>query len=616
MAQDEQEQQYNHHPDADEQQAPEPQEKHEEPNDDSEADEQQPQNETAEDKEEPTPQPVITSQHVNTGKKNWLHFFKTKWGIALLVVVGVLLIGGLLTAIPVTRYGILGNFIHKDTTVSVVDSKTGKPVTAADVSLPGATAQTDKNGSVTLRNVPVGQYTLTIKKRYYKDASQSVTVPILSAASFGQVKLEATGRQVPVTITNKISGQPLAKVTISVLGTSAITDDQGKATIVVPANTTTVKATLKADGYNDNSVDVAVVEQIDPKNSFTLTPAGKVYFLSNRTGTINVMSANLDGSGTQVAVQGTGKEDIYNTLFVASRDWKYAALIARRTDDPNPQLYLLDTSNNKLSLVDQGNVDISVVGWSKQNFVYVVTRHDILSSQPKHQALKSFNAATSKISTLDESDGATTPYGDITENITSYNTYLTDDGVDYFKIWQSNNYYALQNRKTALYSIGLDGANKRTIKEFALGQGSFTLGARLNAPNQIYFTTNLYVYSLPPQTTTGYFKYQAGENVADITSDEFNRPGHTSIASPSGQKTFWNEQRDGKSSLIIGDANAAQGKEIAAMTDFSAYGWYSDSYVLVSKDRGQLYILPDLTTDASKAVKIADYYNGYGYGSY
>jgi hypothetical protein len=77
--------------------------------------------------------------------------------------------------------------------------------------------------------------------------------------------------------------------------------------------------------------------------------------------------------------------------------------------------------------------------------------------------------------------------------------------------------------------------------------------------------------------------------------------------------------RDGKNALFIGDTNAGNKKQIASLSEYSPYGWYSDSYVLVSKTSSQLYIMSP-TNPNEPPLKITDYYKpaqtfqGYGYG--
>ena len=93
------------------------------------------------------------------------------------------------------------------------------------------------------------------------------------------------------------------------------------------------QGTVAADGYNVATITASTNAKNDQPVSVKLTPAGKVYFLSKRTGTINVMAANFDGSEQAVVLQGTGKELDNETSLLPSPDWKTLALIARRDAD-------------------------------------------------------------------------------------------------------------------------------------------------------------------------------------------------------------------------------------------------------------------------------------------
>jgi hypothetical protein len=57
---------------------------------------------------------------------------------------------------------------------------------------------------------------------------------------------------------------------------------------------------------------------------------------------------------------------------------------------------------------------------------------------------------------------------------------------------------------------------------------------------------------------------------------------------------------------------------IASSSDFTPYGWFTDGYILVSKDSSELYI--QTAEKGAKPLKITDYhkpdteFEGYGYG--
>ncbi|HKX73206.1 MAG TPA: carboxypeptidase-like regulatory domain-containing protein [Candidatus Saccharimonadales bacterium] len=545
-------------------------------------------------------------------KKSLKEFFKTKKGkITLASAVGVILIVIALFAVPLTRYAILGGFIRKDVSLNVIDSKTGKPVSDAEVSVPGTTGRTDKDGKATLSQVAVGQYKLTIKKKYHKDTSVDVTVPILSAANAGQQKLEATGRQVPVSVKNKLSGGILSKVTITAGESTAITDDKGEAVLVMPADVSTVKASLKAEGYNELAAEITVTEQKDDKNTFAMTSAGKVYFLSKRTGKINVMKSDLDGTNQQVVVQATGKESESGTVLLASRDWKYLLLHARRDSD-QPKLYLINTATDQMTVVDEGNASFSLVGWYNHTFVYRVDRDAVKNWQPKKYALKSFDAEANKLLTLDESAGEGSSDLDFRQEFITQIYILDLEGkVVYTKNW--NGHTGGTSKQSSVVSVQPNGANKKTLKAFDLG--TYVTDGVLYEVGEIYYRTY-------QGNANRYYEYEDGaikENTS-IKNEDFSQFYPTWLLSPSSEKTFWYEPRDGKNTLLVGDKNGTEGKEVAKLSDYIPYGWFSDDYLLVSKGGSELYIVSTQNPDFTKAYKLTDYhksniqFNGYGGG--
>src|SRR5205085_4643278 len=116
-----------------------------------------------------------------------------------------------------------------------------------------------------------------------------------------------------------------------------------------------------------------------------------VYFLSKASGKIDIIKTNLDGTDRKTVLAGTGKEDQRNTVLLASKDWKYLALQSRR-DSKLAKLYLIDTSTDKLSTIDEGDADFVLAGWKNHYFIYEVDRNGKNVWETNQQALKSFNA--------------------------------------------------------------------------------------------------------------------------------------------------------------------------------------------------------------------------------
>jgi hypothetical protein len=140
------------------------------------------------------------------------------------------------------------------------------------------------------------------------------------------------------------------------------------------------------------------------------------------------------------------------------------------------------------------------------------------------------------------------------------------------------------------------------------------LNARLYEPDGLYVGWSL------GGGGTQYYDYENGKVSQDtsMTDSQFENLSYaTFLLSPSGNGTFWAEPRDGKNTLLTGDANAQSPKQIVRLSDYNAYGWYTDNYLLVSKNSSELYVMP---VAGGTPLKITDYYkpainyNGYGGG--
>lgn len=522
----------------------------------------------------------------------------------------------ILFAIPATRYTILGLFIKKQVSVVVTDSKTSTPVSSATVTIAGSSTKTDANGKATVK-ARLGQSELTVSKKYYNAASQKYFVGFKSSPPT-KVKLVATGRQVPITVINRITGEPVSNAEIKILNTAAKTDKNGKAIIVLPADSTDNNAAILAKDYNLTKVKVQVTDQVVKQNTFEITPVGSVYFLSNMSGKIDVVKTNLDGSGRQVVLPGTGKEDSASTSLLVSRDWKYAVLKARR-EGSRPSLYLIDTSNNKVTLFDGSNSDFELIGWSGHNFVYNLTSNSIPQSQSGHQALKSYDADKQDLNQLDQSqvEGSPTSYG--YQNLSNF--YVINNVVLYSVQW--NGYdatgagYSLTGKNNAIRGIQSNGQNKKDYQPFA-APGVGYIQSVQSGPQTVLFA----IYNNETSRST-YYQY-ANQSVSatnNVDTADINKIYPTYLVSPSGDQTFWTELRDGKNTLFIGDSNAKNQKQIATLSDYAPYGWFSDKYLLLSKNNSQLFVIPSTGfVDNKPPLKVSDYYKpattftGYGYG--
>jgi hypothetical protein len=555
-------------------------------------------------------------KHLNIkGFFKWYWSWK-KWLIPLTVLILILII----LLIPFTRYGILGLFIKEPYTVTLTDSTTNTAISGAVIKSGNISAVTNAKGKASLK-LSVGHHTLDISKQYYKSSTEHVLVTTSSSKDVQTVQLVATGRQVPIKIVNLITGKGIEGAEIKVLNTESKTDSSGNSVIVVPATSGTENATVNGSGYNNENVKLTVTSNTTSANTFKLTPSGKVYFLSKLTGKIDVDETNLDGSDRQTVLAGTGNESDTDTVLLASRDWKYLALLAKRTPTENPELDLITSSNNQMTNIDEGNATFTPVGWDKDSFIYTVTKNTVMAWQSGQEELKSYNATTKQTTVLDQTTASGTSSNDyVGQSIT--NPYILSNAIVYTKGWNSayspSNIAQVETKSATLNSVQPDGSGKASIKSFAPASGTQvgSLNLTLAYPNVDVLDIDFY-----DGNQDNYFQYKNGQVSQDssLSEDDFysSASDPTYLLSPSGDKTFWSESRDGANTLFVGDAFGNNSNQIATLSPYDSYGWYSDSYLLVSKNSSELYIMP---VSGGTPTKITDYhkpsvtFNGYGGG--
>jgi hypothetical protein len=281
-----------------------------------------------------------TETNMQAPNQSWWARFKTwysnrkKWTVPFSILLFLLVLAG----VPFTRYALAGTVYKKNLTIKVTDSTTHTPVSGATVSASGLKVETNSEGTAIL-HLKVGPHEFDISKKYYQEKIANVTLPMFKEGS-SSFELTAIGRQAKITVSNSIDKTPLENVNIKIAGITAKTDKSGNALVVLPADADEQKAKLSLIGYNDAQVTVKVSGDKIQENAFGLTPSGKIYFLSKLSGKIDVVKTNLDGTGRETVLAGTGKEDKRNTVLLASRDWKYLALLSRRAGG-SPTLYLI-----------------------------------------------------------------------------------------------------------------------------------------------------------------------------------------------------------------------------------------------------------------------------------
>ncbi len=534
-------------------------------------------------------------------ESSWRGLLRSKWTWISVVVILAILFG-----LPASRYRLLGLVIKKEVSITVIDSQNKSPVSDALVSVAGTTLKTDANGKAMVK-AGVGERAMVITKQYYRTTDSNYFVGFKSNPP-ATIKLVATGRLVPITISNIISGKPLANAVIHVLNTTVRTNAEGQARVALPAGALSDNASISLSGYNTKQVSVQVTDLSVTANSFTLTPSGTIYFLSKQSGTIDVVKSNLDGSNRQTVLAGSGNETATTTRLLASSDWHYLVLQADRSGS-GPALYLINTANDQVSEFDSSSATFNLIGWSGHSFVYNLTSTNKDQWQAGYEVIKDYNADQSELNQIDQNlavgSAATYAY----QNFANFS--LVSGALVYDTQWIAQGGYDLVTNSDTIRAFQF---NSQVLKDYQSFPADSTqsIAANRYQPEAVYFAVLNSTSSV-----TSYYQYN-NQNVssASINQTIFNQTNPAYLLSPSGTYSVWSELSNGQDLFFIGSSSATDHKQIAALDNYSPYGWYSDNYVLASNG-SQLYILPASGLAASQQpTLITAYYEPTGSSNY
>lgn len=535
-------------------------------------------------------------EHVPFKVKLW-HFAKSGVGKT---VIGVLLLVIIVLAVPMTRYAFLGLAITKPTTITVVDATTGKPVSQATVHFGRIDGTTDSKGVATLPGLPVGDHDLTVEKKYYATASTDYLVPIFGKAAT-TVKLTATGRVASVTVTNAISGKPLSGATVTIGDTVATADDSGVASIALATKIADQTGTVTMQGFNPVAITVNT-NDMAPQVSAKLVPNGNVFFLSNRTGSYDVMSAALDGSNIKVVLAGTGAEVGNELQLFPSADGSYVAYVARRGNDTQPNVYVITTTTGAVDKV-AGSISPSAIGWIGNAFYFTEFNNNGGQLADKRAQLIAYSADSKQVAMVDAShlEDGSSQYN-YAEQAFGYNFQLVGDRIYYAKCWGYSSYYGgNQNRQASMMAV----VNGKAVplKDVTQNGGAYC-STTATKPDAIYYRV---MYNSDYHSDS--YLYVPGKTVqpTTVTDAQLYNNNYQYLTSPSGKQTFWTETRDGNKVSFIGDASGQNSKQVSG-ADYTAYGWLGDDYVLYSKNGSELYVAA-AGTPLDGAHKITNYFS-------
>lgn len=523
--------------------------------------------------------PIKTTAHKLTFKEKIKDLFTNPKKRKMIIGTSLVIIG-LLLIIPHSRYAVLNTVgVRSSASVVVLDESTSQPLRNVQVSIAGAQAITDENGTARVQNIKLGNTTLQIQKRAFAETSKAVTIG-WGSNPLGDVKIKPVGVQYTFKTQDFTSGKPLEKIEAVSGEFSAFSNSEGVAVLTIEdPGEDEIAITLQGNGYRAEQVN----QKTENKETQTvnMVPSRKHIFVSKRSGKYDVYKVDLDGKNEELVLSGTGNEREDMTL-VARPDKDQAVLVSSRGSQRNSTGFLLNT----LTLIDltgkeaeTQSIDtserIQVIGWSGNNLVYVKITEGASASTPDRHKLITFNEENGQSKEIAKSNY----FNDV---------LMVGDDIYYAP---SSAYQQAPVGLTRVKSSG-DGSQVLFDQEvwniFRTDYDSLMFSVQ----------SDWYEYDLKTSKVLA----RDGEPSSQLTRIYVN--------SPDGKRSMWIDQRDGKGTLIEFTVESAEDKTLKAQSGLTyPVVWANDSTVIYRINTEQESADYVVSVNGGEAKKITDVTN-------
>jgi hypothetical protein len=152
-----------------------------------------------------------------------------------------------------------------------------------------------EEGELIINKFPIGQYKLKVSSPYYYDVYSDVEVK--AGDNISQIQL-ANAWDVNFKILDWISARPIEGARVSLEGFKFESHNDGYVVIKDLTKTTDVQVTVVKDKYLNKTININSADRnSDNEIKIEMVREGKVIYISNRTGNLNIYAANYDGTG-------------------------------------------------------------------------------------------------------------------------------------------------------------------------------------------------------------------------------------------------------------------------------------------------------------------------------
>lgn len=533
----------------------------------------------AEDAKTIEPAPAKKTSRIARFFSTFWHSKRAKKIVAAVVIVGIV---GLMV-VPTTRYAILNTLgVRAGLSLKVVDSKSGIPIKNVEVSAGGQTGATDDNGSVSLSNVLLGKTQLVLAKRSFATTSQPIVIGWGSNPYTDPFQMTPTGSSYNFIVTDWLSDKPIAKAEVSDGESTAVTDDSGKATLIVQPTDKDLVLTIKAPDYRTQSITIATTDTSEKAVSLV---AGKPeVFVSKRSGKFDVYKRDVDGTNETVLLPGNGNEQDPLGLLVHP-DATVAAFVSSREGkrDVNgyllSNLYMIDIAAKSVTKVPgTESAQIQLIDWVEDKLIFVKVAAGQSAATAGRQRIASYDYKQEKQTEI----AAANYFNDI-------------------EVLKGKVYYAPSSAGSVigdaaqLFRANTDGSAKATLL------------------NKEVWTTYRVTYDKLQANAADnkWYEQNLGESKMNVMSGAPATPTHRIyVDAPNGEKTVWIDDRDGKGVLILQDLKASGDKVVLSKGGLGyPVRWLSDKHILVRVSNSQETADYVINLDGGEAQKIGDVTN-------
>ncbi len=500
--------------------------------------------------------------------------FRTSAGRWLTFLI-ILIVGGAVGATPNYRYALLNALgVRSSASVVVLDQSTQQPLKNVTVKLAGQTTQTNDTGTAQLQKLRLGPTELRIEKRGFATETRSETVG-WGSNPLTDVSLKPAGLQYTFTVTDVLSGKPIASAEATMGDATANADSKGEIKLTLDKNADLkAKLQIKAAGYREESMSLpSSTKQVV---SVALTPAHKVAFISKRSGAYDLYKVDADGKNEQLVLKGTGSEQDNITLAVHPSE-DVVVMISSRENKRDSEgnllstLTFVDLRDGKTKSVIQ-SPQIKAVDWIGTRFVYVQMVSNAGAEEPQRSKLMSFDYISG-----DNRQLAAANY---------FNDVVSAAGKIYY----------------APASAFQNGVNNGMFVVFADSSGKQSL---FNQEVWNIFRTGYDKLTLAVQQD--WYDYQLGGKPTKLSGQPSNTSTRVYVDSPDGKHSIWIDTRDGKGTLVVYDTATKEEKVLYAQAGLKGpVRWLNSSSVVFRVVSGKESADYAASLDGGSSKKITD----------